>query len=151
MCGKDNPDMGEEVKIEKSVEDMVPNRFHKYLSFFKKKELECLPLCKLWNHAIKTKSGLQLKKSKVYVLSPKEQEEVDDFINEQLRKGYIQPSKSPQTSPIFFVPKKDHKKRMCTDYHYLNDWTIKNAYSLPLISEIIDKVGKAKVFTKLYL
>jgi len=40
---------------------------------------------------------------------------------------------------------------MCTDHHYLNDWTIKNAYPLPLISEIIDKVGKAKVFTKLDL
>jgi len=40
---------------------------------------------------------------------------------------------------------------MCTDYCYLNDWTIKNAYPLPLISEIIDKVGKAKVFTKLDL
>ena len=40
---------------------------------------------------------------------------------------------------------------MCTDYHYLNDWTIKNTYLLPLISEIIDKVGKAKVFTELNL
>jgi len=89
MCGKDNPDTGEEVKMEKSVEDMVPNRFYKYLSVFKKKELECLPLRKLWNHAIKTKLGFQLKISKVYVLSPKEQEEVDDFINEQLRNGYI--------------------------------------------------------------
>jgi len=37
MCGKDNPNMGEEVKEEKSVEDMVPTRFHKYLSVFKKK------------------------------------------------------------------------------------------------------------------
>ena len=38
---------------------------------------------------IETKSGFQPKKSKVYALSPKEQEEVDDFINKQLRKGYI--------------------------------------------------------------
>jgi len=38
---------------------------------------------------IETISGFQLKKSKVYALLPKEQEEVDDFINEQLRKGYI--------------------------------------------------------------
>jgi len=53
--------------------------------------------------------------------------------------------------PIFFVPKKDQDKRMCTDYCYPNDWTTKNAYLLPLISEIIDKVGKAKVFTKLDL
>jgi len=44
--------------------------------------------------------------------------------------------KITQTLPIFFVPKKDHKKRMCTDYRYLNDWTIKNAYPLHLISEI---------------
>jgi len=72
MCGKDNLDMGEEVRVEKSVEDMVPTRFHKYLSVFKKKELECLPLHKLWDHTIKTKSGFQLKKSKVYALSPKE-------------------------------------------------------------------------------
>ena len=89
MCGKDNLDMGKEVKVEKSVEDMVPTRFHKYLLVFKKKESECLPLCKLWDHVIETKSGFQLKKSKVYALSPKEQEEVDDFINEQLMKGYI--------------------------------------------------------------
>jgi len=89
MCGKDNLDMGQEVKVEKSVEDMVPTRFHKYLSVFKKKESECLSLCKRWDHEIETKSGFQPKKSKVYALSPKEQEEVDNFINEQLRKGYI--------------------------------------------------------------
>jgi len=80
MCGKDNPDMGEEMKKEKSVEDMVPTRFHKYLSVFKKRESEHLPLCKPWDHAIETKSGFQPKKSKVYALSPKEQKEVDDSI-----------------------------------------------------------------------
>jgi len=42
MCGKDNPDMWEEVKVEKSVEDMVPTRFHKYLSVFKKKRIRVL-------------------------------------------------------------------------------------------------------------
>jgi len=89
MCGKDNQDMGEEMKMEKSVEDMVPTRFHKYLLVFKKKQSERLPLHKPWDHTIETKSGFQPKTSKVYALSPKEQEEVDDFINEQLRKGYI--------------------------------------------------------------
>ena len=103
------------------------------------------------DHVIEMNEGFVPKKSKVYPLSLLEHTEVDDFINEQLRKGYIRPSKSPQTSPIFFHPKKDLKKRMCTDYHYLNDWTIKNSYPLPLISEIIDKVRKAKLFTKLDL
>ena len=40
---------------------------------------------------------------------------------------------------------------MRTNYRYLNDWTVKNSYPLPLISEIIDKVGKTKLFTKLDL
>jgi len=88
MCSKENPEMGEETKMEKLVEDMVPNRFQ-YPSVFKKKESEHLPLWKLWDHMIKTKLGFQPKKSKVYALSPKEQEEVDNFINKQLRKGYI--------------------------------------------------------------
>jgi hypothetical protein len=100
---------------------------------------------------IEMKPGFMLKKSKVYPLSPLEQEEVDSFITKQLRKGYIRPSKSPQTSLIFFRPKKDLKKQMCTDYRYLNEQTVKNAYLLPLISETVNKVGKAKVFTKLDL
>jgi hypothetical protein len=138
-------------KVDKTTEELVPEKYHDYLSVFQKKESERMPLRKPWDHGIEMKPGFKPKKSKVYPLSPQEQVEVDDFINEQLRKGYIRPSKSPQTSPIFFVPKKDLKKRMCTDYRYLNEWTVKNAYPLPLISEIIDKVGMAKRFTKLDL
>src|SRR6202789_1534052 len=51
-------------------------------------------------------------------------------------------------SPFFYVTKKDGKLRPCQDYRYLNDWTIKNAYPLPLISEIMDKLKGAKYFTK---
>ena len=51
-------------------------------------------------------------------------------------------------SPFFFVKKKDGKLRPCQDYRYLNDWTIKNAYPLPLISEIMDKLKGAKYFSK---
>ena len=52
-------------------------------------------------------------------------------------------------SPFFYVKKKDGKLRPCQDYHYLNEWTIKNAYPLPLISELMDKIQGAKYFTKL--
>ena len=37
-------------------------------------------------------------------------------MKDQLRKGYIRPLKSPQMSLVFFVPKKDGKKRMVQDY-----------------------------------
>lgn len=36
--------------------------------------------------------------------------------------------------------RKDLKKRMCTDYRYLNEWMVKNAYLLLLISEIINSL-----------
>ena len=54
-------------------------------------------------------------------------------------------------SPVFFMPKKDEKKRMVQDYRYLNSWIIKNNYLLLLISDLIDSIGKKKVFTKMDL
>ena len=48
-----------------------------------------------------------------------------EFIEKQLRKGYIRPSKLPQTALVFFVKKKNGKKRMVQDYRYLNEWTVK--------------------------
>jgi Reverse transcriptase (RNA-dependent DNA polymerase) len=65
-----------------------------------------------------------------------------------LKKGYIQPSQSPQASPFFFVKKKDERLWPCQDYRYLNDWTVKNIYPLPSISEIMDKLKEAKYFSK---
>jgi len=57
----------------------------------------------------------------VYPLSREEREEVCEFINEQLRKGYIRPLKLPQMALVFFVGKKDSKKHMIQDYQYLNE------------------------------
>jgi len=54
-------------------------------------------------------------------------------------------------SLVFFVLKKNGKKRMVHDYRYLNSWTIKNNYPLPLISDLIDNIGKKKVFMKMDL
>ena len=92
-----------------------------------------MPTRKLWDHAIDTREGFVPRKGKVYLLSREEREEVCEFIIEQLRKGYIRPLKSPQTAPVFFVGKKDGKKRMVQDYRYLNKWMVKNNYPLPLI------------------
>ncbi len=72
-----------------------------------------------------------------------------EFLNEQLQKGYIRPSKSPYASPFFFIKKKDGKLRPVQDYRKLNALTVKNQYPLPLIPEIINKVRDACLFTKL--
>ena len=88
-----------------------------------------------------------LRKGKVYPLLREEREKVREFIQEQLRKGDIQPSKSPQMAPVFFVG----KKKMVQDYMYLNEWTIKNNYSLSLISDILENIRTKKVFTNIDL
>ena len=53
--------------------------------------------------------------------------------------------------PVFFVPKKDGKKRMVQDYHYLNKHMVKNNYLLPLITQLVNKLQGAKLFMKMDL
>ena len=84
-------------------------------------------------------------------MSKNEREKVQNFVNNQLRKRYIRPLKSPQISPVFFVNKKNRSKRMVIDYCGLNKQTVKNNYSLPLITDLIDNMGSKKVFTKMDL
>ena len=106
--------------VVRKIEEMVPRWFHKYLKMFEKKESERMLTRKAWDHAIDLREGFVPKKGKIYPLSRVEREEVQEFIKDQLRKGYIRPLKSPQTSPVFFVLKKDGKKRMLQNYRYLN-------------------------------
>ena len=80
-----------------------------------------MPTRKVWDHAIDMKKGFVPRKGKVYLLSREEREEVQEFIREQLRKEYIRPLKSPQMVLVFFVEKKNKKKRMVQDYQYLNE------------------------------
>jgi len=89
------------------------------------------------------------KSSKVYLLSPLEQEELDTFLEENLCTGQIRPSKSPITAPVFFIKKKDGSPQLVQDYRALNAMTVKNRYPLPLISELISQLCRAKYFTKL--
>jgi len=158
ICGKKKQEekKKEVKKVEKdedkeTLKKLVPKRFWKWKKVFGKRELERMPVQKAWDHAIELKEGFTPRKGKVYSLSREKREEVQAFVEDQLRKGYIYPSKSLQTSPVHFVAKKDGKRRMVQDYHHINQWTIKNRYPLPLIADILDGVGKRKVFMKLDL
>ena len=71
------------------VEDMVPKRFHKWLKVFGKQELERMPVQKTWNHAIDLQEEFVPRKGRIYPLSRIEREEVQAFVNSQLKKGYI--------------------------------------------------------------
>jgi hypothetical protein len=77
-----------------------------------------------------------------------EDKALDLFIDEQLEKGYIHPSKSQYASSFFFIKKKDSKLRPVQDYRKVNAWTVCNQYPLPLIRDLIRNLGRAIVFTK---
>jgi len=111
----------EAVKSEEETKKLVLEKFHKWIKVFGKKQLERMPIRKVWDHAIDVKEGFIPRKGKVYSLSREKREDVRKFVKEQLRKGYIRPSKSPQMTPVFFVEKKDGKKRIAQDYKYLNE------------------------------
>ena len=116
---------------------------------FDEDKADRFPELRSWDHKIKLKEGFQPKSFKTYNLTPEEQKELDQWTKDNLEKGYIWPSQSPMASLFFYVKNKDGKLRPCQDYKYLNDWTIKNAYPLPLISKLTDKLAGAKYFTKL--
>ena len=139
---------------ESTLEDapkLVPHEYWNYLDVFLKLKSERMPLRKPWDHGIDLKEDFPPKKGQLIPLSVDEQKEVEAFLDDQLSKGYIHSSNSQQTSPVFFVPKKDGKKRMVQDYRYLNEWTVKNNYPLPLMSQLVDKLKGCKLFTKMDL
>ena len=102
-------------KDKEMLKKLVPKRFWKWRKVFGKKKLERMPVQKTWDHTIELKEGFTPKKGKIYSLFRKERKEVQAFVEDQLRKGYIRPSKLPQTSPVHFVAKKDGTWRMVQD------------------------------------
>jgi Reverse transcriptase (RNA-dependent DNA polymerase) len=121
----------------------------KFLDVFSKESFDTLPKHKQWDHAIELVPGEKPAGCKIYPLAPSEQKELDAFLQENLETRRIRPSKSPMSSPVFFIKKKDGSLRLVQDYRALNAITVKNKYPLPLISELINKLRGTRYFTKL--
>jgi len=130
---------------------MVPKWFHWWLKVFGKVESERMLVKKVWDHVIDVKEDFKPSKAKMYLFSRNKREEVQKFVNEHLKKGYIRPFKSQQTSPVFFVGKKDGGRWIVMDYCKLNKQIVKNNYLLPLITELVDNMSSKRVFTKMDL
>ena len=105
------------VKLDREkVRKIVLQRFYKQLKVFEKVEPERMLVRKPWDHAINLRKDFVPRKERTYLILREEKEEMREFIEEQLKKGYIRLSKSPYTLLVFFVGKKDRKKRMVQDY-----------------------------------
>ena len=100
---------------------------------------------------IELEDGAQPVNRPLYKLSPLELEEVKRQLDYLLQQGYARPSESPWGAPIIFAPKKDGGLRMCLDYRWLNKVTKKNKYLLPLPEELMGRLARAQIFSKLDL
>ncbi|KAL7277513.1 hypothetical protein ACG7TL_008434 [Trametes sanguinea] len=130
----------------------VPEYLHEFGDVFSKKQSERMPVRKPYDHGIDFEEGAPLPKpAKLYPMSPKERNSLDEWINEETRKGYIRKSKSPLAAPVFFVKKSDGSLRLVVDYRKLNEITVKNRYPIPRIADLVDSLSQASIFTKIDL
>jgi hypothetical protein len=82
-------------------------------------------------------------------MSRKEQEEENKFLDDNLAKGYIEPSDSPYSFSTFMVPKKDlDKLHYIIDYRPLNAVTRKDITPLPNLAECIEDLQGMELFSK---
>ena len=110
---------------------MLRPEYEPWKDVFEKKASERFPESRSWDHQIELNEDFIPTRGKIYPLSPKQQNTLDEWIKEHLEKGYIQQSKSPQATPFFFVKKKDKQQlRPSQDYRYLNSHTKPNVYPL---------------------
>ena len=126
----------------------VPIEYHNLAELFSEDKAHELPPHRPYDHKISLEPGSTPPFGPIYSMSPLELEALKKYCEENLKKGFIRHSQSPCASPILFVRKPDGTLRLCVDYRGLNKLTIKNRYPLPLIGELLDRISKAKYFTK---
>ena len=78
-------------------------------------------------------------------------ETVRNELEEMERTGVIERSRSEWSAPIVLVKKKDGSLRMCVDYRRLNAVSQADAYPMPRVDDLIDRLGKARYITTLDL
>ena len=83
-------------------------------------------------------------------ISPALYEEVRQHLKEMLEADAIRPSVQ-RSSNVFLVRKKDGSLRFCIDFRKLNSRTVRDAYNLPRVNDIIDTLIGSKYFSKLDL
>ncbi|SOV07292.1 uncharacterized protein UDID_18776 [Ustilago sp. UG-2017a] len=141
-----------EVEVDKVVTAAdIPKPYQHLRDVFDEVEADKLPHHTEHDLHLELIEGGKPPQGPLYLKGPKEMTELRRYLDENLKKGFIRPSKSPARSPVLFIPKKDGGLRLCVDYRGLNEITVKNRAPLPLIEEQLFLLRKARIYTKLDL
>src|SRR6267154_2084980 len=127
----------------------IPAQYTKYRNVFSKESAKHFPPQREDDHEIKFVENIpKFFDAKVYQMSHKQVTFLQKWIDEELTKGFIRPSKSPYPSPTFLIEKKNADYRVVQDYRMLNKNTVPDKHPLPLISDLIDQLSGKNLFTK---
>jgi len=124
-------------------------RYFEFLDVFFKKNVNILSSHQTHDHVIHLKEDAQLSVFALYDMSRDEILELHRYLNENLSKDFIQVSRFQTIISVLFIKKLEEELCFCVNYWDLNAITVKNWYSLLLISETLNHLSQAKIFTKL--
>ena len=127
--------------LPEKIKNSAKGLFHKFSNVLAVKT-DDLGETKLLPHRIELLPGTKPIKQRSYRLSGVQAGALKEILTKLLKNNLIEPSHSSWSSPVVLVPKKNDDYRMCVDYRKLNDCSIKDAYSLILIDDILYSVGK---------
>ena len=129
----------------------VPEEYHDFADVFDKAKADTLAQHRPYDLKINIDEGSTPPLGPMYSLSQTELTALREFIDEHLATGFIRPSRSPHGAPVLFIKKKDGGLRLCVDFRGLNKLTKKDRYPLPLITDLLDSPGRARIYTKIDL
>ncbi|XP_037898385.1 uncharacterized protein LOC119643109, partial [Glossina fuscipes] len=101
-------------------------------------------------HYIRMKDEIPIK-LRYHRKNPAMQAIIDREVDKLIEAGCIEPSNSPYSAPIVVVPKRNGEWRLCMDYRVLNSRSIPDAYPLPRIEQILDKLRQARCISTIDL
>ncbi|GAW22450.1 hypothetical protein ANO14919_119870 [Xylariales sp. No.14919] len=132
-----------------AIKSKLPPEYHDLIKVFYAAEAEKLPPHRSYDHKIELEPGKDPPSVRNRPFSQQELRVIKKYLDENLDKKFIRPSKSRAAAPLLLAKKPGGGVRVCVDYRGLNNVTIKNRYPLPLVRETLDALCNARYFTKL--
>src|SRR5260221_9989332 len=130
---------------------VIPMEYLEFCDIFFGDKANVLAPHRPYNLKINLEEGAKPFHGPIYSLSPPELSALREFLEENIKNGFICPSKLPWGSPVLFMKKKDSSLRLCMDFRALNRVTEKDRYPLPLIPDLLNSPAPARIYSKIDL